>query len=86
MELRDAVEAREAALREVAKLLSLPSHLENIASVRADYLLRQQVVLGNKSRVGLLSFCVLVFIRCFRSAKSGPLHKLLHLQSSQYFT
>ncbi|KAL1547063.1 SNARE-binding exocyst subunit S6 [Salvia divinorum] len=36
------VEAKEAAVREVAKLLSLPEHLLSIASIKADYISRQQ--------------------------------------------
>eukprot|EP00249_Psilotum_nudum_P022154 c28394_g1_i1 orf=59-2332(+) len=36
------IEAKEAAVREVAKLLPLPDSLANIASTRADYLQRQQ--------------------------------------------
>lgn len=40
------VEAKEAAVREVAKLLSLPEHLLSIASIKADYIGRQQVSFG----------------------------------------
>ncbi|CAA7405804.1 unnamed protein product [Spirodela intermedia] len=36
------IEAKEAAVREVAKLLTLPEHLANIASIKSDYLSRQQ--------------------------------------------
>ncbi|KAK6940100.1 Exocyst complex component EXOC3/Sec6 [Dillenia turbinata] len=36
------VEAKEAAVREVAKLLPLPELLQSIASIKADYILRQQ--------------------------------------------
>ncbi|KAJ1698090.1 hypothetical protein LUZ63_006602 [Rhynchospora breviuscula] len=36
------IEAKEAAVREVAKLLPLPELLASIASVKADYLSRQQ--------------------------------------------
>ncbi|KAH6827880.1 SEC6 [Perilla frutescens var. hirtella] len=36
------VEAKEAAVREVMKLLSLPEHLLSIASIKADYIARQQ--------------------------------------------
>ncbi|XP_042012591.1 exocyst complex component SEC6-like isoform X2 [Salvia splendens] len=36
------VEAKEAAVREVLKLLSLPEHLLFIASIKADYISRQQ--------------------------------------------
>ena len=37
------VEAREAAIREVAKLLPSPASLSSIASIRSDYLQRLQV-------------------------------------------
>ena len=37
------IEAKESAVREVAKLLPLPEMLASIASVKADYLSRQQV-------------------------------------------
>lgn len=40
------VEAKEAAVREVAKLLSLPEHLLSIASIKTDYISRQQVSFG----------------------------------------
>ncbi|KAM5550837.1 hypothetical protein ABKV19_027273 [Rosa sericea] len=36
------VEAKEAAVREVAKLLPLPDLLQSIASIKADYIARQQ--------------------------------------------
>ncbi|CAN1181532.1 Exocyst complex component SEC6 [Linum perenne] len=36
------VEARDAAVREVAKLLPLPELLQSIASIKADYISRQQ--------------------------------------------
>ncbi|KAK6938208.1 Exocyst complex component EXOC3/Sec6 [Dillenia turbinata] len=36
------VEAKEASVREVAKLLPLPELLQSIASIKADYILRQQ--------------------------------------------
>ncbi|XP_019175325.1 PREDICTED: exocyst complex component SEC6 isoform X2 [Ipomoea nil] len=36
------VEAKEAAVREVAKLLPLPELLQSIASIKADYIARQQ--------------------------------------------
>lgn len=39
-----AIEAKEAAVREVAKLLTLPELLQSIASIKADYLTRQQVI------------------------------------------
>ena len=37
------VEAKEAAVREVAKLLPLPEMLQSISSIKADYISRQQV-------------------------------------------
>jgi len=37
------VEAKEAAVREVAKLLPLPELLQSISSIKADYIARQQV-------------------------------------------
>lgn len=37
------VEAKEAAVREVAKLLPLPELLQSIASIKSDYITRQQV-------------------------------------------
>lgn len=37
------VEAKEASVREVAKLLPLPELLHSIASIKADYVSRQQV-------------------------------------------
>jgi len=37
------VEAKESAVREVAKLLPLPELLQSIASIKADYITRQQV-------------------------------------------
>ncbi|KAI8016766.1 Exocyst complex component SEC6 [Camellia lanceoleosa] len=36
------IEAKEAAVREVAKLLPLPELLQSIASIKADYITRQQ--------------------------------------------
>ncbi|KAF5725634.1 hypothetical protein HS088_TW23G00361 [Tripterygium wilfordii] len=36
------VEAKEAAVREVAKLLPLPDLLQSISSIKADYIARQQ--------------------------------------------
>lgn len=38
-----AVEAKEAAMREVAKLLPTQEILASIASIKADYITRQQV-------------------------------------------
>lgn len=37
------VEAKEAAVREVAKLLTLPDQLQFIGDMKADYIARQQV-------------------------------------------
>lgn len=37
------VEAKEAAVREVSKLLPLPELLLSIDSIKSDYLTRQQV-------------------------------------------
>lgn len=37
------IEAKEAAVREVAKLLPLPDSLASINTIRSDYALRQQV-------------------------------------------
>lgn len=39
------VEAKESAVREVAKLLPLPELLQSISSIKADYIARQQVSL-----------------------------------------
>ena len=39
------VEAKEAAVREVAKLLPLPELLQSISAIKADYIARQQVCL-----------------------------------------
>ncbi|XP_024976403.1 exocyst complex component SEC6-like [Cynara cardunculus var. scolymus] len=36
------IEAKESAVREVAKLLPLPELLHSISSVKADYIARQQ--------------------------------------------
>ncbi|AQK56527.1 Exocyst complex component SEC6 [Zea mays] len=36
------IEAKEAAVREVAKLLPFPELLSSIASIKYDYLTRQQ--------------------------------------------
>ena len=38
------VEAKEAAVREVAKLLPVPELLQSISSIKADYISRQQVI------------------------------------------
>ena len=38
------IEAKEAAVREVAKLLPLPELLQSISSIKADYITRQQVL------------------------------------------
>jgi len=37
------IEAKETAVREVAKLLPLPELLQSIVSIKADYITRQQV-------------------------------------------
>lgn len=37
------IEAKEAAVREVAKLLPLPELLQSISSIKSDYMTRQQV-------------------------------------------
>lgn len=37
------IEAKESAVREVAKLLPLPELLASIASIKSDYVQRQQV-------------------------------------------
>ena len=39
------IEAKEAAVREVAKLLPLPELLQSISTIKADYITRQQVTL-----------------------------------------
>lgn len=45
MMMHDAgIEAKEAAVREVAKLLPLPDSLASVNSIRSDYALRQQVL------------------------------------------
>lgn len=38
------VEAKEASVREVAKLLPMPELLQSIAAIKADYIARQQVL------------------------------------------
>ena len=44
MSMNDAaIEAQEAAARELAKLLPSPDLLTNLARIRADYAARQQV-------------------------------------------
>lgn len=37
------IEAKETAVREVAKLLPLPELLASIATIKSDYISRQQV-------------------------------------------
>lgn len=37
------VEAKEASIREVARLLPTPDILQSIVSIKADYITRQQV-------------------------------------------
>ena len=53
------IEAKEAAVREVAKLLPLPELLQSIASIKADYITRQQVQNSN------YCFSQICELRCF---------------------
>lgn len=48
------VEAKEASVREVAKLLPLPELLQSISSIKADYIARQQV--SHRSTASFLLF------------------------------
>lgn len=57
------VEAKEAAVREVAKLLPLPELLLSISSIKADYISRQQV----SDPFHSVFFCFSFFIRIFFS-------------------
>lgn len=41
-----AIEAKEAAVREVAKLLPLPENLASITALKAEFAQRQQVSLA----------------------------------------
>lgn len=54
------IEAKEIAVREVAKILSLPEHLESIASIKSDYHSRQQVgyLLFGPNSMGTLIFLI----------------------------
>ena len=74
------LEAREAAIREVAKLLPSPSSLSSIASIRSDYLQRLQVknssfrtYMYTPLSLSLLYCLVLVNLKC------GPFHNHLFL-------
>jgi hypothetical protein len=51
------IEAKEAAVREVAKLLPLPDLLASIASIKSDYLARQQVMRRDPPRSCSALFC-----------------------------
>lgn len=50
------VEAKESAVREVAKLLPLPELLQSIASIKADYIARQQVIRESRMSNSSCSF------------------------------
>jgi hypothetical protein len=63
------IEAKEAAVREVAKLLPLPDLLASIASIKSDYLARQQVM-----RRGPPRFCSAIswtLVNCGEISSSG---------------
>jgi hypothetical protein len=62
------IEAKEAAVREVAKLLPLPDLLASIASIKSDYLARQQVMRCDPPR-----FCsaILDVVNCGEISSSG---------------
>lgn len=47
------IEAKESAVREVAKLLPLPELLLSISSIKTDYIARQQVILNAQLCVNL---------------------------------
>lgn len=55
------VEAKEAAVREVAKLLPLPELLQSISSIKADYISRQQVSV----LFDLILLIILIFVFLF---------------------
>ena len=57
------VEAKEASVREVAKLLPLPELLQSIASIKADYISRQQV--SDLFHYFLLLFCLFFYVIMF---------------------
>lgn len=62
------VEAKEAAVREVAKLLPLPELLQSISSIKADYIARQQVSLLDFTCYGnwiALEMSIAPIISCF---------------------
>lgn len=61
------VEAKEAAVREVAKLLPLPELLQSISSIKADYITRQQVR---------------IFELCFHYLLSASIGRLSNLLNS----
>lgn len=48
------IEAKEAAVREVAKLLPAQEVLQSISSIKADYIARQQVTQQQMFRAILL--------------------------------
>jgi exocyst complex component 3 len=50
------IEAKETAVREVAKLLPLPELLQSIASIKADYIARQQVTAFRSNSSFLFQF------------------------------
>ncbi len=52
------VEAKEASVREVAKLLPLPELLQSISSIKADYIARQQVSFW----ISILVFCCFLYL------------------------
>lgn len=54
------VEAKEASVREVAKLLPLPELLQSISSIKADYIARQQV--SHRSAASFLLFVYSEFL------------------------
>ncbi|KAF6175650.1 hypothetical protein GIB67_022652 [Kingdonia uniflora] len=45
------IEARESAVREVAKLLPLPELLSSISSIKSDYVSRQQLSEGDTNEI-----------------------------------
>lgn len=60
-----AVEAKESAVREVAKLLPLPELLQSIASIKTDYISRQQVSFPCSLSMHFCCFFVSQFLSCF---------------------
>ena len=89
------IEAKEAAVREVAKLLPLPELLSSIASIKSDYLARQQVMWStpkpqNSTRGGAASCSGISCSRrmCWvnpdchsQPGRTGPLHVVFLLRS-----